>query len=419
MIERLSNLDNSNYLKQRSIMMVSLGKYENIINELKGTRNYLNTICEDVDILTEAKYIGDYLINNAIYSDSNQYITWEDISISSNGTWQASAMTECLYNRIAGIAYFLYEIFYISKDKKYYNAYKKAMNTAIKDSKFTNAISAYNGQVSLMFPILNELKKSNKSDFIYFIDDTIKYIENNLNLITEYDWLSGCSGIIALILNAYECINNPEYIKLANILGKKIITELEFEKIKLVGLGHGCTGISMALIRLYKYIKNKDYLSFALKLLDHERDLINSHNYCEEAKWCKGSTGMGIGRLDILNYYQDQTLLDEINLCIKNISSSMKKGDCLCHGNMGDIELLNSYFEKNEDENIKSMINTKLIDLISMKNKLGKFSIRNIPEFMSFDLFTGISGIGYELLRLYNPESISNVLTLSLNRLSK
>lgn len=412
-VDRLSSLTVESYLKQKSIIMVSLGRYNDEVSLLKGNRNYLNNITKNTDLLAEVKFIADELLSKAVYSNSNDGISWSDVVLTPNGEWEITALGEGIYSGLAGVALFLYELYYSTKDYKYYDAYKKAMNEAIIESQYIYDVSAYNGRLSLLFPILNEYKKSGQSDYYELVDKTIDFVIENIDSITRYDWLSGYAGIIASVLNVYDNFNDIKYINLARELGDRLINRLKIEEINQVGLGHGGTGIALAVIRLNKYINNDSYIDFGLEVLKKERQILNQLEYKEEAKWCKGSTGMGIGRLEILDYYKDEDLLDDIRLSIKNIIKDNKKDDCICHGNIGDITLLNMYINKFDDNRILDIKNRKIDDIVNMKNINGKYSIRQLPNFVSVDLFTGESGIGYGLLQSLNNK-ISNILTLKL-----
>jgi len=417
MMERIEGLDYKEFLKQRSIMLVSFGKYKDVIEKYKGNRDFLRSSNKMYNVLNEARKIGDIILQKAIFSVDKKGISWGDIVMTHDGNWEVTSINESLYSGIGGVGYFLYELYYITNDIKYYEGYKKAMKEAIGESKFSLNISGYTGAISLFFPILNEFVKSGDSEYLEFIDENILFLEKALTEKTEVingiDWISGYAGLIPHILNAYDCLKNDNYLQLAIKLGNQLINNLDIENWAAVGLGHGATGIALALIRLNVYKPFPDFLEIALNILEKERELLRKDDYKEEAKWCWGSTGMGIGKLEILKYYEDNDIWKDVEIAIKNISSIMKRGDCLCHGNMGDLELLNLF--SRSDKNIKKTINRKLIDIMSMHEREGRFAVRQLPEFVSVDLFTGLSGIGYGLLRLYSPTTVSNVLTLSLN----
>ncbi len=78
------------------------------------------------------------------------------------------------------------------------------------------------------------------------------------------------------------------------------------------------------------------------------------------------------------------------------------------------MELLNQYIKLINNKH--DLLNKKLSNIYLKKIDNGKYSIRQVPQFISVSLFTGLSGIGYQLLRLYNSDKVSNVLTFELGK---
>lgn len=414
--KRIENLDINEIQKQKSILEVTLGKYDDVIKDLRGNREYLNSDNLEIDTLREAKEIGDFIISKGVYSKEGNQISWADITMSGKDRtkWEASNVDCSLYDGLSGIALFFLELSDFYKDTKYFDIYEKAMTSAIREAEFDNNISAYGGKVSILFPILNEIQKTGKSKFSYYIEDIKSFVKENTNNTEELDWLSGYSGVIALMLNIYELLSDKECLDISIELGNKILSNMNVQEFNDVGYSHGCSGIAVALIRLYEYCNNEDFLNKANELIEIERELVKSKNYKEQSKWCWGSTGIGLNRLEIYQKYNDENMLSEIEYSIQMIEETMKKDDCLCHGNMSDIELLNQYSHLISDKS--DLLNKKLSDIYINKIKSKNYSVRSIPQFISVSLLTGLSGVGYQLLRLHNPNKVSNILTLTLGK---
>lgn len=414
--QRIGKLSIEEIQKQKSILEVTLGKYDDVIKDLKGNRDYLNSSNLDIDVLKEAKEIGDFIISKGVYSEQGNQISWADITMSGKDRtkWEASNIDCSVYDGLSGVALFFLELYSASKEDKYFEVYEKSMASAIREADFDNNISAYGGKVSILFPILNEIQKTGKSKFSYYIEDIKTFIKEKINDTEEMDWLGGNAGVIALMLNTYELLSDKECLDISIELGKKILSNVNIQELNDVGYAHGCSGIAVALIRLYECCDNKDFLDKANKLIKRERELVSDKDYKEQSKWCWGSTGIGLNRLEIYKKYNDKSMLPEIEHSVQMIEETMKKNDCLCHGNMSDIELLNQYSQLISDKN--DLINKKLSDVYLNKIKSENYSVRCMPQFTSVSLFTGLSGIGYQLLRLHNPNKISNVLTLTLGK---
>ena len=79
--------------------------------------------------------------------------------------------------------------------------------------------------------------------------------------------------------------------------------------------------------------------------------------------------------------------------------------DCLCHGNLGNTEILLEYSKECNDEEVRHMMlsaRTQIaVDIINENYDCARSYLHGykIPGFM-----TGISGMGYSLLRDLYPE---------------
>lgn len=81
---------------------------------------------------------------------------------------------------------------------------------------------------------------------------------------------------------------------------------------------------------------------------------------------------------------------------------------------MSDIEVLQAYYTKTKDTVILECINNKIGELFERRKVNGDYNYYTIDGYTSVGLFYGLSGIGYELLRLYDYENIPNILNLDL-----
>jgi len=417
MMERIKELNQNMLDKQKSIILVQLGKFDQIVKELNGESalNQGQMTFESLDLLEESCRIGERLIDCSISSNDGLEISWGGILLNHQANWEIGALNGSLYDGVAGIALFLYELYYVTKENKYYTAYRKAMRAALTVSKGIQDISGYTGQISLLFPILNEYLKEGKSEFLNNIEEKVDSIDLKNSHMEHLDFVTGYSGTMMQLLIAYDILKNKKYLDMALEIGEIIVKSIDLEKMNDVGLGHGCSGIALSLFKLHKYTGNEEFRNIALSLLDKERNIMNHEDYKEVPKWCWGTTGAGIARIEILQYYEDDMILTDIKKAVDNICNTMKKEDGLCHGNMADIELLNRYREISRDR--EKIFEAKIINIFERKEEFGDYSLRGLPEFQTLDLFNGIAGVGYELLRIYNRKQVSDVLTLSIHKI--
>lgn len=99
---------------------------------------------------------------------------------------------------------------------------------------------------------------------------------------------------------------------------------------------------------------------------------------------------------------------------IKNaIETSLKFGfgrsHCLCHGDLGNIEILNLASDILGDTEIKDKCNVYMQYILNdLKEDIWKCGI---PYKYSPGMMVGLSGIGYGLLKLYSP-NLPSILVL-------
>ena len=82
---------------------------------------------------------------------------------------------------------------------------------------------------------------------------------------------------------------------------------------------------------------------------------------------------------------------------------------CLCHGLSGDIELLIQLIRLNPSESLKEALNKRVNLLIHFYKKYHCAILLETEKYKEYSLFTGLAGIGYELLRIIYSD-VPNIL---------
>jgi type 2 lantibiotic biosynthesis protein LanM len=194
----------------------------------------------------------------------------------------------------------------------------------------------------------------------------------------------------------------------------------------LTGFSHGAAGIVMALLRLYRETREPDFLNAARDGIAYETATYSSaerswpdlreisgrpagvNHVCQ---WCNGSAGIGLARIDGLDILDDDAILADIEVSLHATSKApIGAVDHLCCGNFGRLEVLFSAGRYLGREDLVSLARRRASHLIARAEDSGNFgwavgTDRNNPGF-----FTGVSGVGYTLLRFTHPEILSSVL---------
>ncbi|MCL1989863.1 MAG: type 2 lanthipeptide synthetase LanM [Defluviitaleaceae bacterium] len=404
---RIENLTESEINKQVAIMSVSLGFYEESIRKLEGERFYNDLeISESYDLLLEARKIGDFFLEQAIYLDSKSKITFIDVIKNKiqQEAWEVEPLHHDLDLGLSGIAFFLFELYMLTKEDKYFATYERIMRSAIYEVGFITNFDVLDGKFSIVFPILNELYKTGKSNF------KLQCIEilNELQEITQDDLfkdrLSNCQGLVSLLVHASDVLQDTSYLDLANKIIEKIMT---IELRQRVGVVGGLSGIALDTYSIYRKTRNEELLIFIKKVLDIEDLTIVELEKSREIKSSEVITA-SLARI-LLSKEINRDGLQLIEKSIETVYQKMKNTDALEGGNMGDIELLLQYDQVN-----CNMIDKKIKRILFEKEERKQYRIACLDQFVALGLFNGLSGIGYQMLRIIAPNQVSQVLTYEL-----
>jgi lantibiotic modifying enzyme len=126
--------------------------------------------------------------------------------------------------------------------------------------------------------------------------------------------------------------------------------------------------------------------------------------------WCHGATGIGLARLGCRGLIDDPEIEGEIEAALATVQMAPpSRFDDLCCGNFGRLDLY-----------LSAGIGLGRPELIAHARAVGAqrvgraleqgFAWRRGDDSLNLGLFQGISGIGYELLRLAEPKSLPSIL---------
>ena len=353
-------------------------------------------------------------------------ITWIDVIMNlKNQKDEVTPIKIDFYNGLSGIAMYYYYLYKVTKADKYKEVYKMIIDTVLNNGSIKEMLSPFWGRCSLLHFLLLLYKDEHK--YLNRINEIYDYIEKNLeNESLPIDWLSGSAGLIQEVLNTYDLLGDDKYLKMADKLGKDMLAKIgRKEKTELLGgMSHGASGMSFILFRLWSYLKKDKYKDMAIELLEFDRSLFDKDKdgwidkrkepYDVAYNWCNGSIGIAMSRIMMSKYYKDSTMKKEIELAVEYTENRIKNDDCLCHGNMGDIDFLLLCKKYVPEIQIDTLIEDKLKNIFSYKKYYGDFRVKSLPELKAVGLFTGLCGIGYELLRVAFPDEVPSVLTLDI-----
>ncbi|MEO0129870.1 MAG: lanthionine synthetase LanC family protein [candidate division WOR-3 bacterium] len=129
--------------------------------------------------------------------------------------------------------------------------------------------------------------------------------------------------------------------------------------------------------------------------------------------WCHGAVGIGMSRLCMLQYINDNNLHSEIKSAIKStLDYGFGYNHSLCHGDFGHFDFLLCASQTSEYKYLENNVNQIAASILAGIDKYG-FRFSNKFQVETCGLMIGLAGIGYECLRIADPIRVPSVLILS------
>jgi type 2 lantibiotic biosynthesis protein LanM len=261
-------------------------------------------------------------------------------------------------------------------------------------------------------------------------------------LITDdqhLDVVSGCAGLVLGLLALYELLPEQGFLDLAIACGDHLLdcrtpgeaglrAWLTLNGAPLGGISHGAAGIAYALQRLYRKAPRPEFLDAAREAIAYEWSLFSpedgnwldlrfppSQGKVFTSSWCHGAPGIGLARLGTLGQFDSEDTRRDIEIALASTRRAALAADDidhLCCGTLGRVETLLKGSQVLARPELAEAAMKSSSRVVRMAQRRGAYllfgtlssGVHN-PGF-----FQGLSGIGYELLRLAYPEALPSVL---------
>jgi type 2 lantibiotic biosynthesis protein LanM len=192
----------------------------------------------------------------------------------------------------------------------------------------------------------------------------------------------------------------------------------------LTGFSHGAAGFSYALSSLAIASERDDFAQAAQECLAFEDSCYdrgvfnwpdlrkNDDDETWPSQWCHGAIGIGLARIasDRIGRTISGAFIDDINHAVHNTKTNWPQNvDTLCCGTLGTIELLAEAGVLLNQPNLIHLSDQRLAQIIANRNEHGDYTWNAGSTAFNLNLFRGLSGVGYTILRKLDP-SLPNVL---------
>lgn len=261
----------------------------------------------------------------------------------------------------------------------------------------------------------------------------------------RFDVLNGSAGAVLGLLTVYELTSDPEVLARAVLCGKHLVNNRTPASSGLRawdthddgslwgGFSHGAAGISYPLARLYGVTGAAEFRTAAEEALAYENTLFDAQEgnwrrvfapaFVEREKdriqwfwssWCHGAPGIGLARAASLRWFDNVQLHSDVDRALtatqRALTSKPTPSRFLCCGDMGRVECLFTMARLTGISELEETARRYAARIVQQAAQIGGYRPAGTQVLHNSGLFTGISGIGYELLRLGHPERVPSAL---------
>lgn len=438
-IEKL-NLSDLQFQKQLIVLTLDLSslaknpvqnvKVQFKNNKLVSSKNIRQLAIEGVE------KIADKICESAYTKKDISDISFIDFSISHDTLfdWNFHEMDPYFYDGYSGILFFMNIVSMMIKSEKYKKISRLLKEKLFKytdnlcGSRITLSGGAYTGEISIVYAYQLLFLISDNHNYLDYAEKHITVLCNNINPRGDADLVNGDAGVIILSLNMYRFTKKTKYIHYAEEVANYLIAKLsEMDNgcgwkhprynEPLAGLSHGCSGIAMSLAYLYNISKDKRYLPIIENLVNYENTFYDHkaldwidirskklQKYKKEnvVSWCHGSGGILLSRIVIqecisespCNEFSEYIFRDYERALYTVRKNIFRTSNCLCHGTLGNFEILRKSRVLYSDEKIYFMYMCYINHLLDDSDTYYKgYKL----DFTYLGLMQGLAGIGYSL----------------------
>jgi type 2 lantibiotic biosynthesis protein LanM len=250
-----------------------------------------------------------------------------------------------------------------------------------------------------------------------------------------FDVTDGAAGALLGLLTLHEAADDLHALELARACGLYLLAGRErgaagkrawptYEGRLLTGFSHGAAGIAYALVRLAAATGDRSFLDAAAEATDYERSIYDTaaKNWPDyrtgdqrvfSAVWCHGAPGVGLARLGGLSLLDTPEIRTDIEAAMETtLRYALRPSDHLCCGSFGMADILFTGGLILGRSQLVIAARQRASFVLERARESGAFILPDaLPaDYASPGFFVGLSGIGYELLRLSFPEQLPSVL---------
>jgi type 2 lantibiotic biosynthesis protein LanM len=348
-----------------------------------------------------------------------------------------------LYDGVAGLAVFMGELALQTGQARYRRAFEILLSSARREltqyGPPMESIGAYSGLTSWLYTLMLLGSRHNRAELV---DEALTWLPRVGELIAQdkmLDVIGGSAGALLVLCElerlapgrgaldvARRCAEHLAATAIVDDDGARWVCE-SYPGMSITGFSHGTAGMAAALGRFAEVSGESAYRKMSLAALRFERatygetgwrDLRTAPDgeHCDDAHpyaWCHGAPGIGLGRLALPRSMHDKAWHDDVAHSIHHTCEhGLGGGHCLCHGQLGNLELLIAYDQAYPGNTEAATWRGHMARIVDEGRKAWRTGSVDGHDLLG--LMTGLAGIGYALLRAADPAGVPSVLLLEI-----
>jgi type 2 lantibiotic biosynthesis protein LanM len=418
-----------------------------------GTIGSANVKIDHSRLIMAACRIGRQLEMSALRGDDGA-VSWLGLSVNAKQRWSLAPAGIGLYDGLSGIALFLAYLASVSDEPEFAELVRGVLKTIrhkLADGSLHRLpIGAFDGLSGAMYLLTHLGYLWNDEKLLGEAVDLAESLPGRVTHDRAFDVVSGSAGCLACVISLYGVAPSDRLLRTAVTLGDHLLRHAQPSDAgtawvthipawaPLTGFSHGASGIAWALLELSALTGTDQFRGAALEAFLYERNCFSSaeQNWPDYRRlvadpeefsrgerqfgvgWCHGAPGSTLARLRALRHADNPDLRNEV---YSGLSTTLRKGfgwsHSLCHGDLGNVEVLLQAGQALGEKRWNREVEQVTASVVAAGDTSGWVS--GIPLGVeSPGLMTGLSGIGFGLIRTACPERVPSVLILDPPRMA-
>lgn len=389
-------------------------------------------------LLAGARAIAEHLVATAIHGAEDA--SWVGLELLDNQTWAIRPLGLDLYAGVPGVALFLALAGATLQDERYTALARRGVNTLIWQADLLAndmlKIGGFYGWGGALYTLTRLGLLWEDAALLAKAAELVDFLATHISQDDEYDVARGSAGAILSLLALYRQGASgrgladgvsAHALEVAAACGDHLLQAAQpsdhglrwalpsYGVTPLVGFAHGVAGIAYALLELASATGRADYHAAALQALEAAAGLdVSPPEIPPGADAYATALQIGLARGCLSRAVDAPQIADDLRAGLHEAQyAEGARSHALMQGAMGSLDLLMLASRKLNDAALQQQADSLAARLLSSSERAGWRC--GTPQAVEVPgLMLGLSGIGYQLLRLADPEEVPSVLVLDL-----